>query len=151
VANLSPVSKTTAANFSTSFPCVVYTGGKFATGVNDTGGKFATGIATGINDTSGKSATGVNDTGGKQCEQLSNCWQLKINLLYYPKEIIKKFLMEDFFLLPPCQRHWWCTLSFEYLREFSKIRNSPNGIIRGFGKTDLWKKPEAKNLVTLSL
>jgi hypothetical protein len=37
------------ANFATIFPCVVYTGGKFATGVNDTGGKFA---------------AGVNDTGG---------------------------------------------------------------------------------------
>jgi hypothetical protein len=42
------------ANFSTSSPCVVDTGGKFATCVNDTGGKFA---------------TGVNDTGGKQWEQ----------------------------------------------------------------------------------
>jgi hypothetical protein len=37
------------ANFSTIFPCVVDTGGKFATGVNDTGGKFV---------------AGVNDTGG---------------------------------------------------------------------------------------
>ncbi len=45
-----PVSTTPAANFATSFPSVVDTGGKFATGSNDTGGKFA---------------TGVNDTGGK--------------------------------------------------------------------------------------
>jgi hypothetical protein len=37
------------ASFATIFPCVVDTGGKFATGVNDTGGKFA---------------AGVNDTGG---------------------------------------------------------------------------------------
>jgi hypothetical protein len=36
VANLSPVSTTPAANFSTSFASVVDTGGKFATGVNDT-------------------------------------------------------------------------------------------------------------------
>jgi hypothetical protein len=35
------VSTTPAANFSTSSPCVVDTGGKFATGVNDTGSKFA--------------------------------------------------------------------------------------------------------------
>jgi hypothetical protein len=42
-----PVSMTPAANFSTSFAYVVDTGGKFA--------------------------TGVNDTGGKQWEQLSNC------------------------------------------------------------------------------
>jgi hypothetical protein len=39
-----------AANFATSSPCVVDTGGKFATGVNDTGGKFA---------------ADVNDAGGK--------------------------------------------------------------------------------------
>jgi hypothetical protein len=41
---------TQAANFATSSPCVVDTGGKFATGVNDTGGKFA----AGINDAGGK-------------------------------------------------------------------------------------------------
>jgi hypothetical protein len=41
---------TLAANFATSSPCVVDTGGKFANGVNDTGGKFA---------------AGVNDAGGK--------------------------------------------------------------------------------------
>jgi hypothetical protein len=35
-----PVSTTPAANFATSLACVVDTGGKFATGVNDTGGKF---------------------------------------------------------------------------------------------------------------
>jgi hypothetical protein len=39
-ANLPPVSLTPAANFATSSPCVVDTGGKFATGVNDTGGKL---------------------------------------------------------------------------------------------------------------
>jgi hypothetical protein len=41
---------TLVANFATSSPCVVDTGGKFATSVNDTGSKFA---------------TGVKDTGGK--------------------------------------------------------------------------------------
>ncbi len=45
-----PVSATPAANFYTIFASVVYTGGKFATGVNNTSGKFA---------------TGVNDAGGK--------------------------------------------------------------------------------------
>jgi hypothetical protein len=34
-----PVSRTPAANFATSFASVVDTGGKFATGVNDTEGK----------------------------------------------------------------------------------------------------------------
>jgi hypothetical protein len=36
---LPPVLTTAVANFATSFPSVVDTGGKFATGVNDTGGK----------------------------------------------------------------------------------------------------------------
>ncbi len=36
-------------------------------------------------------------------------------------------------------------------RIFEKIWNSPNGILWGWGETDSWKKPEAKNLVTLSL
>jgi len=34
---------------------------------------------------------------------------------------------------------------------FEKIWNDPNVIIRGLGKGDLWKKLEAKNLMTLSL
>jgi hypothetical protein len=50
VANLPPVSTTPTANFATSSPCVVDTGGKFATVVNDTGGK----LAAGVNDTGGK-------------------------------------------------------------------------------------------------
>jgi hypothetical protein len=36
-------------------------------------------------------------------------------------------------------------------RIFEKIRNGPNGSLRGLGETDSQKKPEAKNLVTLSL
>jgi hypothetical protein len=58
---LPPVSTTPAANFATSSPCVVDTGGKFATRVNDTGGKFA----AGVNDAGGKFDPGVIDTGGK--------------------------------------------------------------------------------------
>jgi hypothetical protein len=34
---------------------------------------------------------------------------------------------------------------------FLKIRNSPNAILWGWGETNSRKKPEAKNLVTLSL
>ncbi len=34
---------------------------------------------------------------------------------------------------------------------FKKIRKDPNIIIRGLGEGDSWKKPEAKNLVTLPL
>jgi hypothetical protein len=40
VANLPPVSVTSAANFYTIFASVVDTSGKFATGVNDAGGKL---------------------------------------------------------------------------------------------------------------
>ncbi len=36
-------------------------------------------------------------------------------------------------------------------RIFEKIRNDPNGILRGLGETDSWKKPEVKNLMKLSL
>jgi hypothetical protein len=36
-------------------------------------------------------------------------------------------------------------------RIFEKIRNDPKVNIRGLGEGDSWKKPEAKNLVTLSL
>jgi hypothetical protein len=56
-----PVSPTPAANFSTSFACVVDTGGKFATGVNDSGHKFA----TGVNETGHKFATDFNGVDGK--------------------------------------------------------------------------------------
>jgi hypothetical protein len=45
------VSTTPAANFATNSACVVDTGGKFATGVNNTGGKFD----AGANDAVGKS------------------------------------------------------------------------------------------------
>ena len=37
-----------------------------------------------------------------------------------------------------------------YSQSFEKIQNVPIGIIRGRGDV-LWKKPEVKNLVTLSL
>ncbi len=36
-------------------------------------------------------------------------------------------------------------------RIFEKIRNGPNAILWSWGETDSSKKPEAKNLVTLSL
>jgi hypothetical protein len=36
-------------------------------------------------------------------------------------------------------------------RLLEKIRNGPNGTLWGGGETDSLKKPEVKNLVTLSL
>ncbi len=38
-----------------------------------------------------------------------------------------------------------------YQRIFDKVRNDPNGMIRGLGETDPCRKPEVENLVALSL
>ncbi len=57
------------------------------------------------------------------------------------KEIIKNFQIEDFFPFPNLELR----IS---PRIFKTIRN---GMIRGSGKLIHEKKPEAKNLVTLSL
>ncbi len=62
-----------------------------------------------------------------------------------PNKIIKTFLIEEFSI---CIQ--WCTLSCEYLRDFSKIPNGPN-ILRGVGETVSWKKPEVENIVEISL
>ncbi len=51
-----------------------------------------------------------------------------------------------------CRWYRWRTLTCEYLREFfEKNWDGPNRMLWGWGETDSWKKPEAKNLVTLSL
>jgi hypothetical protein len=64
-------------------------------------------------------------------------------------KIIKIFLLEGFFHLPPTPV---ANLELRISPQiFEKIRNGPNGIIRGLGETGSRKKPEAKNLVTLSL
>ncbi len=90
---------------------------------------------------------------------ISGCRHLKVNLkakiyIYvssstqsWPNKIIKIFLIEDFFHLPPVANLELRKSS----RIFEKIRNGLNGILWGSGKTDSWKEPEAKNLVTLSL
>ncbi len=125
---IEPVSTTPGQNFATSSPCVVDTSGKFATGVNDTGGKFA---------------AGVNDAGGKLPPVSTTLAAL------WPNKIIKIFLIEDFFhlsLTPVATLELWI-----YPRIFEKIRNDLNEILWGWEETDSWKKPEAKNLVTLSL
>ncbi len=89
------------------------------TGINDsvvdTSGEFA----AGVNDTCRKFAAGVNDTGGKlplvwqTMGTISGCRYFKVNLkakvyIYVnstiqrsPNKIIKIFLIEDFFHLPP--------------------------------------------------
>ncbi len=67
-------------------------------------------------------------------------------------KLLKFFCLKVFFYLPPVSLTPVANLELRISpRIFEKIRNDPNGIIRGLGETDLRKKPEAKNLVTLSL
>ncbi len=120
-------------------------------------------------------ATGNNDTGGKFCHRcqwhrwqtmgtISGCRYLKVNLkakmyIYViftiqrgPNKIIKFFLIEDFFHLPPVSTAPLVNLELRISpRIFETIRNGPYGILRGLGETDSWKKPEVENLVALSL
>jgi hypothetical protein len=94
------------ANFATRSPCVVDTGGKFATGVNDTGGIFA----AGINGAGGKlppvSTTPVANNGNnirlQTTESELEGKNLYICFLCYPKVTKQNyFLIQDFFHLPP--------------------------------------------------
>jgi hypothetical protein len=86
------------------------TGGKFAPGVNVTGSKFA----TGINDTGGKFFTGINDTG----------WWLPVSLTPVAN-------------LPPVSLIPVVHLELRISPQiFEKIRNGPNGVLRGLGETD---------------
>ncbi len=51
-----------------------------------------------------------------------------------------------FYICHQCHRHRWCTLSCEYLREFSKNfeRALMVPILRVLGETDSWKKQKSK-------
>jgi hypothetical protein len=95
---------------------------------------------------------------------ISGCRHLRVNLkakiyIYVnsstqrcPNKTIKIFLLEGFFHLPPVSLTPVENLELRIsTRIFEKIRNGANGIIRGLGETDSRKKPEAKNLVTLSV
>jgi hypothetical protein len=95
---------------------------------------------------------------------ISGCIYYKVNLkakIYifvisttqrFPNKIIKIFLLEGFFHLPLVSLTPVANLELRISpRIFEEIRNDPNGIIRGLGETGSRKKPEAKNLVTLSL
>ncbi len=60
---------------------------------------------------------------------ISDCLHFKVNKKMYllvnsttqrcPNKIFKIFLIDDFFHFPPVSTTRWCTLSCEYLREFS--------------------------------
>ncbi len=140
VENLPPVSTILAANL----PPVSTTPVANCHGIIDTGGKFATGVGNNI--------------------RLLKCWYLKVNLkakiyIYvskttqrWPNKIIKIFLIEDFFHLPPVSLTPVANLELRISPWiFEKIRNGLTGILWGWGETDSWKEPDAKNLVTLSL
>jgi hypothetical protein len=61
-------------------------------------------------------------------------------------------MTEDFLHLPPVSLTPVANLELRISpRIFEKIRNGPNGILRGLGETDSCNKPEVENLVTLSL
>ncbi len=64
---------------------------------------------------------------------------------------MKTFLIEDFFHLPPVSMTLVVHLELRISPNFLKIRNGPNGIIRGLGETDPCRKSEVENLVALSL
>ncbi len=95
---------------------------------------------------------------------ISGCRHLKVNLkakiyIYvsstpqrWPNKIIKIFLIEDFFHLPPVSLTPVANLELWISpRIFKKIWKGLCGILWGWGETDLWKEPEAKKLVTLSI
>ncbi len=120
-------------------------------------------------------AAGINDTGGKFCHQfplccwhrwqimgtISGCGHLKVTLFIYmltllPKgaqtKLLKFFCFKMFSICHRCRWHRWCTLSREYLREFSKKFEMAVVVYSdAWGKLIHEKKPEVENLVTLSL
>ncbi len=96
--------------------------------------------------------------------KILDCWHLKVNLkeksyLYVDsttqrcKKIVKMFLIEDFFCLPPASTNTGGVHLELWIspRIFEKIWNGPNGVLRSMGETDSWKKLEVKSLVALSL
>ncbi len=101
---------------------------QIATSVVDNSGKFAASIV----DSGGKFATGINsasETGGKICPWCRIRGKFATGVWYR-----------------------WCTFTCEYLREFSKKFETVLMEYSGAGgKLIHEKKPEAKNLVTLSL
>ena len=85
---------------------------------------------------------------------ISGCRHLKVNLkakFIYMLTLLPKGVQTK---LLKCFRLKVFSIELELRispRIFENIRNSPNGIIRGLGETASRKKPETKNLVTLSL
>jgi hypothetical protein len=102
------------------------------------------------------STTSVANNGNnyQTADNLKWTWRKKYICMQYaisttqrcPKEIMKTFLIEDFFHLPPVSTIPVVHLELRISPQiFEKIRNGPYGIIRGLGETDLCRKPKAKN------
>ncbi len=85
------------------------------TSINDSVGKFATSFASAV-DTGGKFATGVDDTGGKFAAGVN-----------------------DTGVIDTGGKKW------DQYQAAEKIRNGPNGILRGLGETDSRKKTRSPN------
>jgi hypothetical protein len=98
-------------------------------------------VSTTLGKLVAKFAAGVADTGGKF---------VPVSLI--PAAILPLVSLTPVANLPPVSLipvvHLYLQIS---PRIFEKIRNGPNGILWGWGETNSRKKPEAKNLVTLSL
>jgi hypothetical protein len=121
-----PASLTPAANL----PPVSLTPVANLPPVSTTQGELVTKFAAGVADTGGKFAAGVVDNGGNLPPVLLT------PVANLPLVSLTPLVHRDLWISP---------------RIFEKIWNDPNFIIRGLGEGDSWKKPEAKNLVTLSL
>ncbi len=63
------------------------------------------------------------------------------------KKFISKFFSIFAGVVDTADKHSFANIS----ANFEKIWNGPNGILRGPGDTDLWKKSDVKNLVSDSL
>ncbi len=120
--------------------------------------KITFGCTISINDTGGRFATGINDTaivppvplmllipvannGNNQTADILK-WPWRKKFMYSTaqkcsKKIIKTFLFEDFFHLPPVSVTPVVHLELRIsLWMFKKNWNGPNGILRGLGETD---------------
>ena len=88
-------------------------------------------FAAGVDDTGGKFAAGVVETGGNFLPPMSLTPVANLPLVSLTPVVHLNLRISP--------------------RIFEKIRNDANVIIRGLREVDSLKKPEAKNLVTLSL
>jgi hypothetical protein len=93
-----------------------------------------------------------NREGEKFDQQSDNCSHCLLRVSFTPVANLLPMSLIPVAICHRCRWYQWFTLTCDYIREFlKKIWNGPNGILWGRGETDTWKKPEAKNLVTLSL